>query len=208
MTFNQWRTIYWLQVAQAGLGLILSLVFIPGIRSAVQQTSEKSEGTVLSTKDILDRFNPLRVFEMFLRKRVLLADLTCGLLAITQYALLTSVRHIINPRFHLSTPLISGIFYISPGCGFIVGSLVGGKLSDRTVKRWIARRDGLRLPRDRLNSGFPYLFFILPVSMLLFGWGLDKDFGGLPLAIVAAFWVGLGLMGAYNGLNTYTGGKF
>lgn len=198
---------YWLQVGQAGLGLILSLAFIPKIKSEVRQLSEKQKGEKLSPRDMLQKFNCIRIFKLFGQPPVLLADLVCGLLAVTQYSLLTSVRHTINPRFNLTTPLISGIFYIAPGVGFVVGSLVGGKLSDRTVKRWIAKRDGLRLPKDRLNSGMVYFFLILPISTLLYGWGLDRNFGGLALAVVMAFWIGVGLMGAWNGLNTYTAGK-
>lgn len=187
--------------------MVLSLLFILGIESEVRQLSDKNPSTTLSHIDILQRFNPVNVFRLFQLQQVFLADLACGLLAVTQYALLTSVRLAINPRFNLTTPLISGLFYISPGVGFIVGSLVGGRLSDRTVKRWIAKRNGLRLPKDRLNSGIAYLFFILPISVLLYGWGLDEEFGGLTLAIIMTFWIGVGLMGAWNGLNTYTSGK-
>lgn len=131
-------------------------------------------------------------------------DLTCGLLAVTQYGILTSVRHVINPRFNLSTPLVSGLVYIAPGVGFFVGSVVGGRFSDRTVKRYMAKREGVRLPKDRLNSGLSGLFIVLPISMLLYGWSLDREFGGLALPIVAGFWVGVGLMGTFNALNTYT----
>lgn len=131
-------------------------------------------------------------------------DLTCGLLATTQYGLLTSVRHVINPRFGLSTPLVSGLVYIAPGVGFFVGSVMGGRFSDRTVKRYMAKREGVRLPKDRLNSGLSGLFAVLPISMLLYGWSLQEEFGGLALPIVAGFWVGVGLMGTFNALNTYT----
>lgn len=104
------------------------------------------------------------------------------------------MREIINPRFHLSTPLVSGLFYIAPGVGFICGSIVGGQLSDRTVKRYIVKRDGVRIPKDRLNSGLVGLLFILPASMLIFGWTLQKGVGGLALLIVSAFWIGVGLV--------------
>lgn len=199
---------YWLQVAQAALGAGLSFIFVPSIRSEVQQLYEKDGEVKLTVWAVVQRFNPAKIFKLYLRPQVLLADLTCGFLAITQYGLLSSVRHVINPRFNLTTSLVSGLFYIAPGAGFIVGSLVGGRLSDRTVKQWIAKRDGLRLPKDRLNSSLVHLFIVLPISMLLYGWSLEKNFGGLALPIVMAFWIGVGLMGAFNGLNTYTAGEF
>ncbi|KAF9889707.1 hypothetical protein FE257_007013 [Aspergillus nanangensis] len=203
ITFSHWRSIYWLQVAMSGLGLILTIVFIPNIQSEVRQLHEEISLKDISASEVLRRFNPTKIFKQFLRPQVFLADLCCGFLAVTQYGLLTAIRHIINPRFNLTTPLISGLFYLAPGLGFVIGCLVGGRLSDRTVKRYIVKRDGLRLPKDRLNSGILYFFTILPVSMLLFGWCLDKRFGGLVLPIVMACWIGIGLIGAWNGLNTY-----
>lgn len=134
--------------------------------------------------------------------------MTCGFLSFYQYALLTSVRSIINPRFHLTTPLVSGLFYIAPGAGFLVGSIVGGRLSDRTVKRYILKRNGERLPRDRLNSGLLTLFFMLPAATLIYGWTLEKKVGGMAVPVISAFWGGAGLMGSFNALNTYTAGKF
>lgn len=199
---------YWVQVGQAGLGLALSLIFIPRIKPEIVQLSEKREpGQKLTFLEALGKFNCLPTLKLYTRPPVLLADLACGCLAVLQYALLASIRHVINPRFNLSTPLVSGIFYLSPGVGFVVGSLVGGRFSDREVKRWIAKRNGVRLPKDRLNSGLVYMFVVLPIATLLYGWGLDKNFGGLALAVVMAFWLGVGLMGAWNGLNTYTAGE-
>ncbi|GIJ99036.1 hypothetical protein Aspvir_001160 [Aspergillus viridinutans] len=130
-------------------------------------------------------------------------DLTCGLLAVFQYALLTSAREIFNPRFNLSSALVSGLFYLAPGAGFLLGSIVGGRLSDRTVKRYIARRGGLRLPQDRLNSGLATLCGVLPIAVLVYGWTLETRAGGMAVPVIAAFWAGVGLMGSFNGLNTY-----
>jgi hypothetical protein len=99
------------------------------------------------------------------------------------------------------------LVYLAPGIGFFVGSVVGGRFSDRTVKRYIVKRDGVRIPKDRLNSGLSGLFVLLPIAELLYGWSLQKEFGGLALPIVAAFWIGTGLMGTFNALNTYTAGE-
>ncbi|KAJ6086406.1 hypothetical protein N7467_005320 [Penicillium canescens] len=185
VTFAQWRIIYWLQFAMTLLGLILSLLFVPSIQ-------EKN------------MFNPMRIFRHFIHPNVFVSCLTCGFLATFQYAILTSARSIFNPRFHLTTPLISGLFYLSPGMGFLVGSVVGGKLSDRAVKKWIIKRNGVRLPQDRLNSGIGTLFGVLPVATLIYGWTLQEEVGGMVVPIISAFFAGAGLMGAFNGLNTYS----
>ncbi|KAL3435840.1 major facilitator superfamily domain-containing protein [Aspergillus tetrazonus] len=211
VTFAHWRDIYWLQVAMAGLGSALSVFAIPNIQSEVKQLYEEkaeldsgSDTIPQRIFQVLTRFSPTKVLKLYLLPQVFLSDLICGFLAITQYGTLTSVRHVINPRFGFTTPLVSGLFYLAPGTGFIVGSLVGGRLSDHTVKRYIRKRNGLRLPKDRLNSGIGYFFAVLPISMVLYGWSLQKQFGGLALPIILAFLIGAGLMGAWNGLNTYS----
>lgn len=91
--------------------------------------------------------------------------------------------------------------------GFLIGSVMGGKLSDRAVKKWIQKRNGVRLPQDRLNSGLVTLFLVLPASALIYAWTLQEQVGGMPVPVVSAFTAGVGLLGSFNGLNTYSAGK-
>ncbi|CAI7641059.1 unnamed protein product [Penicillium manginii] len=200
VTFSQWRIIYWLQFGMTLLGLVLSILFVPAIGEERLSTSKHSR----SMSHVLRMFNPLRIFRPFIYPNVLLSHLTCGLLATFQYAILTSARSIFNPRFHLTTPLVSGLFYLSPGMGFLIGSVVGGKLSDRAVKKWIVKRNGIRLPQDRLNSGLITLIVVLPASTLIYAWTLQQNVGGMPVPVISAFTAGVGLLGTFNGLNTYS----
>lgn len=59
-----------------------------------------------------------------------------------------------------------------------------------------------------LSSGLVGLFVILPAAILVFAWPLQFEKGGLALPIIAAFFIGLGLMGTFNGINTYMAGKY
>ncbi|KAJ5088337.1 Major facilitator superfamily domain general substrate transporter [Penicillium angulare] len=200
VTFSHWRIIYWLQFGMTGLGLILSMLFVPSLE-------EKKEGEKKQVRDlsfVLKMFNPLRIFGPFIYPNVFLCHFTCGLLATFQYALLTSARTIFDPRFNLTSPLISGLFYLSPGVGFLIGSVMGGKLSDRAVRKWIVKRNGVRLPQDRLNSGLITLFLVLPIGTLIYAWTLEEGVGGMPVPIIAAFFAAIGLLGSFNGLNTYS----
>ncbi|KAI2790324.1 hypothetical protein POX_d05834 [Penicillium oxalicum] len=227
VTFAQWRVIYWLQFGMTAFGLVLSFIFIPDIAKPRLLLVEKGS---FHFSSYLHLMNPLRIFRPFIYPNVLLcvsliktlrdvdvllADtqlsracivqhLTCGLLATFQYALLTSARFIFNPHFHLSTPLVSGLFYLSPGVGFLLGSIVGGRLSDRAVKKWIQKRNGIRLPQDRLNSGLITLIAVLPISTLIYAWSLQQEVGGMAVPILSAFTAGVGLLGTFNGLNTYS----
>ncbi|KAJ5195294.1 uncharacterized protein N7498_008732 [Penicillium cinerascens] len=201
VTFSQWRIIYWLQFGMTALGLVLSLLFVPTINNKREIDAASRPRTVRS---VLSMFNPLRIFGPFIYPNVFLCHFTCGLLATFQYAILTSARSIFNPRFNLTTPLISGLFYLSPGMGFLIGSVLGGKLSDRAVKKWIIKRNGVRLPQDRLNSGLITLFIVLPGATLIYAWTLKEGVGGMPVPIISAFFAGVGLLGTFNGLNTYS----
>lgn len=124
-----------------------------------------------------------------------------------QYGLLSSVRRVINPRFNLTSPLHSGLFYLAPGAGFLAGSTVGGMISDVVVKRYVRKRNGERRPEDRLKSSLPSVLIILPLGTLLYGWSVQKRIGGMALPIVSSFIEGFGLMASFSGLNTYAAGK-
>jgi hypothetical protein len=84
---------------------------------------------------------------------------------------------------------------------------MGGKLSDRAVKKWIVKRNGVRLPQDRLNSGLITLLLVLPGATLIYGWTLEEEVGGMPVPVISAFFAGVGLLGTFNGLNTYSAGE-
>lgn len=124
-----------------------------------------------------------------------------------QYSLLTPVRYLIDPRYHLTSPLFAGLFYLSPGLGFALGTIGGGWWADLNVRKYIIKRGGVRIPEDRLHSGLVAFFLLLPGGTLVYGWCLDYVVGGLALAAIAIFFSCLGLMMAMSSLNTYSAGK-
>ncbi|USW51329.1 Putative major facilitator superfamily, MFS transporter superfamily [Septoria linicola] len=195
-TFTSWRVILWVQAGMVGLGLAFSLIFLR--RGGKPATVEHP-----SIADILQAWNPMRVFRLMRCPNLLFTDLACGLLSFAQYALLSSPRHILVSQYHLTSPLISGLFYLSPAAGFLAGTLIGGHFSDRTVRQWIQHRNGLRLPQDRLRSGFASWFMVIPVASLIFGWCVETKLGGLPVPLVFAFLAAAGMLAAFAGLNTY-----
>lgn len=118
------------------------------------------------------------------------------------YSLLTPVRYVLNPRLHLTTPLQSGMLYISPGVGYVIGVQIGGRWSDYTVKQWIKKR-GYRLPEDRLRSCLLFLGLLLPASMIIYGWMIDKHLGGIPVPVICMFFQGIAQLAAFPSLNAY-----
>lgn len=74
------------------------------------------------------------------------------------------------------------------------------------MRKYIRKRNGVRLAQDRLNSGLATLFGLLPAAALIYGWTLQEEVGGMVVPIIFAFVGGVALMGSFNGLNTYTSG--
>lgn len=119
------------------------------------------------------------------------------------YSLLTPIRYVLNPRFHLTSPLQSGLFYIAPGCGYLLGTFFGGRWADYVVRKWIRKRDGERVPEDRLRACVPFLGVVLPCCMLIYGWSIEKEKGGIPLPVVFMFLQGVAQLFSFPCLNTY-----
>lgn len=107
-----------------------------------------------------------------------------------------------NPRFSLETPLQASFFYLAPGGGYILGSLFGGRWADYTVKKWITRR-GERVPEDRLRSALPFMALAIPGSMLVYGWSVQTETGGVVVPVIAMFLQGVAQLVALPSLNTY-----
>ncbi|KAF6798258.1 MFS antiporter QDR3-like protein 1 [Colletotrichum sojae] len=146
--------------------------------------------------------NPSRVVKVYGNKNLLLVFFASSALVWNMSSLLTPIRYVLNPRFHLTTPLQSGLLYLVPGAGYLAGSQLGGRWSDYTVNSWI-QKGGIRLPEDRLRSSLIFLALILPGSMILYGWTLDKKVGGIPLPVVCMYFQGVAQTGAFPSLNTY-----
>ncbi|KAF4913599.1 Efflux pump radE [Colletotrichum viniferum] len=191
VSYTTWRIIYVVQGGMAFSGLALGYLFIPNTVGWDNQQAKggSSDNYVMGA---LRMFSPLDVFRLFRNPNIIMA-----------YALIASVQRVINPRFNLTTPLISGLFYLAPGAGFFLGSMIDGALSDRTVKQYIKKRNGLRLPQDRLNACLPAFFLLLPLGTLVFGWSLQLEVGGMALPVISSFVQGFGLMWLFSGLNTY-----
>ncbi|KAG7113656.1 Itaconate transport protein like [Verticillium longisporum] len=118
------------------------------------------------------------------------------------YSLLTPIRYILNPRLGLTTPLQSGLIYLAPGAGYLVGTTLGGRWSDHNVKSWMHRR-GFRLWEDRLRSTLFFMLGLLPGFTLLYGWAVQEGWGGIALPVVCLFGQGVCQTTTFPSLNAY-----
>src|SRR5271170_5781158 len=212
ITFQTWRVAFWLQTALASLGLVLVVIFLPetfhhqlGIRRA---NGEKVRWIW---------YNPLRPIILLKYPNLLLTvswaiaganfqGVASGTLLFSMYTLLTPIRYVLDPRFNLTTPLQAGLFYLAPGCGYFIGTIVGGRYSDIIVRRWIAKRNSTRIPEDRLRAGLLPFFTLLPGTVLVYGWCVDQEKGGIAVPVIAMFLNAFGQLIVFPSVNTYCTG--
>ncbi|KAK6206906.1 hypothetical protein QIS74_13394 [Colletotrichum tabaci] len=202
VTFTSWRVIFWIQASLAGVALIFVFFCLPETLHKTRESELAGLGVVEKCSKLWKWGNPSRILKLYGNKNFFLVCLASSSLVWNMYSLLTPIRYVLNPRFHLTTPLQSGLLYIAPGVGYVVGSQIGGRWADYTVASWIRKR-GIRLPEDRLRSSLVFLGLMLPTSMVLYGWTLDKRFGGIPLPIICMFLQGVAQLAAFPSLNAY-----
>lgn len=203
ITFRSWRDMFWLQTALGGLAAVLVVFLLP--ETILEKKSEELRD--LSVKErtarILHWISPFRVVALlFAYPNLLITGLASSALVWNMYSLLTPIRYVLNPRFHLSSPIQSGLFYIAPGCGYLLGTFFGGRYADHIVKKWI-RKKGRRVPEDRLRSCYLFFGVIIPACMLIYGWSVEKAVGGIPLPVAAMFVQGVAQLFCFPSLNTY-----
>ncbi|KUI64366.1 hypothetical protein VM1G_11169 [Cytospora mali] len=208
VTYTSWRIIFWMQTglaatAMAGVVLFLSETLIEtkdNKKVVMAQLTTRME----KAKYLARVTSPLRPLGLLLTSpKLIIVAFGSGSIVWNQYGLLTPIRYVLNPRFNLQSPAESGLFYLAPGVGYVVGTLGGGRWADYVVKRWIIKRAGERIPEDRLRSCVPFLGVILPVSILIYGWSVEKAVGGIPLPVVFMFVQGVAQSFCFPSLNTY-----
>lgn len=112
-------------------------------------------------------------------------------------------QYVLNPRFGLTSPMQSGLFYLAPGAGYLLGTFVGGRYADYVVKKYIKKSDGKRVPEDRLRSALPFMGLVIPGCVLIYGWSVEENVGGIPLAVIVLFLQGVAQLFCFPSLNTY-----
>ncbi|KAK1656502.1 major facilitator superfamily domain-containing protein [Colletotrichum phormii] len=203
VTYTSWRAIFWLQTALAGVGVGGAVLFMPETLQELKKAG--LEGLAFSKKVsvLWGMTNPVRVIRLFRFPNLILVAIASGSLVWNMYGMLTPIRYVLNPRFSLTSPAQSGLFYLAPGCGYLAGTLVGGRYADYTVRRWIAERHGRRISEDRLRSCLPFLGAVLPGCMLIYGWTVQQRVGGIAVPVVFMFLGGVSQLFCFPSLNTY-----
>lgn len=203
VTYRPWQDIFWLQTALSGVATLAVIFLLP--ETIHKKRCIELEGLTRKEKTakLWSWMNPTRVIRLYKFPNLLMAGIASGSLVWNMYSLLTPIRYVLNPRFNLSSPMESGLFYIAPGCGYLLGTFFGGRWADHVVRKWIGKRSGKRVPEDRLRSCLIALGVVIPGCMLVYGWSVDRRVGGIPLPVIAMFVQGVAQLFCFPSLNTY-----
>ncbi|KAH4972152.1 hypothetical protein HBI70_036910 [Parastagonospora nodorum] len=202
VTFRSWRDIFWLQTALAGAATAFCFFLQPETIHKKRATELEGLPRTQKAKKMWQWLNPFRVIVLYRYPNLLLTALASSSLVWNMYSLLTPIRYVLNPRFQLTSPLQSGLFYIAPGCGYLFGTFFGGRYADHIVKKYIRKR-GKRIAEDRLRSCVLFLGGVIPACMIIYGWSIEKEVGGVALPVLMMFLQGVAQLFCFPSLNVY-----
>lgn len=84
-----------------------------------------------------------------------------------------SVTVVYREKYYHFNALQTGLMYISPFIGGVLGTVVAGKVSDVIVKAMARRNGGLYEPEFRLVMAIPILFTTL-IGLMGYGWAAEE----------------------------------
>ncbi|KAL3462164.1 synaptic vesicle transporter [Aspergillus heterothallicus] len=203
ITYAPWSDIFWMQAGLGGLATILVVACLPETIPSRAIDTMSGSRCMQRTIHILYQLNPTTVTLLLVSSLNLwMVGLASSALMFNMYSLLTPIRYVLNDRFRLASPLQSGLLFLAPGLGYLVGTCFGGRLSDAVVKLYIKKR-GRRIPEDRLRAATPFLGIVSPVCMLIYGWAVEKEVGGIALPVITMFVQGVAQLLCFPSLNVY-----
>ncbi|KAF9918936.1 hypothetical protein FBU30_011228 [Linnemannia zychae] len=119
-------------------------------------------------------FNPFQAVVLLKHPVVLLSSIELGIIFALMFSIETIVPVLFTNAYHLAEDQV-GLTYLGAGGGSILGSIIGGKLSDLSLMRSKNKNGGELVLEDRLSlSMWIAGFLIVPFGSLLFGWGAEK----------------------------------
>ncbi|KAK6503900.1 hypothetical protein TWF481_008901 [Arthrobotrys musiformis] len=159
------------------------------------KVSFKSQLTVWNGRLREDNFWKVmtRPFVLFAYPAVLWATVVYSLSVVWLIVLSETVAHIYQSNPYNFTQLQTGIIYIAPFTGGVLGSAVAGKLSDAIVKFMAKKNDGLYEPEFRLVMGIG-VALATSIGLMGFGWSAyEQDTWIVPTIFFAIISFGCSL---------------
>ncbi|KAI0258411.1 MFS general substrate transporter [Gloeopeniophorella convolvens] len=159
------------------------------------------EGSVEEVSLGLSDVNPLPSLFMVLRRWNNVITLTAsGFFFAFGYCISYTSSRTLADKYHYDSLKI-GLTLLAYGSGSILGSLLGGRWSDRVLRRLTEENGGRRVPEMRLDSMKPVLLF-LPLPVVAYGW-LAQEHIHIASVCVMLFFSGFFSIWIYSSTLAY-----
>lgn len=198
--FTTWRIIF---VVLGGFGIIVTGLTICFLKETGTNIALFEYQKETGKKFKFFKFNPLTVMIVTRYETVLLALLMASTIMYNMYSMMTPLRYVVDERFNITSSIISALFYLPSGIGYLVGSFFGGRIADQTVKKYIEKR-GKRIAEDRLRCTYIWFGLLLPSLILIYGWSIEKKLGGIALPVIMMFINGVAQTMCFPSINSYS----
>lgn len=195
-----WRATQYFMCGASALAFALLALCFPETSHPVlpHHAAQKARGK----KFVLYVFNPLVSLGLLQYGNIVMATIASSFIMLQTYCVMVPLSVIFQERYNIHNVAVAGCVYLSVGVGTLIGSRIGGPLSDRTVLKYMKKR-GYRRPEDRLHATLLGAGLINPASCLVYGWLLWANKGGMAPPLVMLVINGVGMNLSLTPLNTY-----
>ncbi|KAG0203814.1 hypothetical protein BGX28_004055 [Mortierella sp. GBA30] len=163
-------------------------------RDELETLEEKGEDLdVVQEREATKKtFNPFQAVLLLKYPIVLLASLETGMIFALMFSIETIVPVLFTDFYGLNESQV-GLTYLGAGAGSILGSILGGKMSDLSLMRAKDKNGGELVLEDRLSPNMWIAgLAIVPLGSLMFGWGAEKHLSiALPIVGFAIYNFGM-----------------
>ncbi|KAF8061835.1 major facilitator superfamily domain-containing protein [Lyophyllum atratum] len=163
--YASWRIMQLVMGGVGGVMFICMLLFFPETSHPGTRGIDKLPAA--SRKWVF--VNPLRPLALLRSPNLLAVSFAGFAVLLTDYVLLVPLAYTIGVRYNITNPALIGACFLPAGLGNMIGAPLAGRLSDKLIISWRARRLGIWYPEDRLRATLPSALLLVPLSVLLSG---------------------------------------
>ncbi|ORY32921.1 major facilitator superfamily domain-containing protein [Naematelia encephala] len=169
-----------------------------GFGKGKEITQEEEETFRPTLRDV----NPFpTMWSIYTKPTNIIILLSSGILFSGQYTITYTASITLARNPYSYSPIMIGVVILAFGVGSIFGSILGGRWSDRVLRRLKKANGGVSNPEMRLQStviGMPLVIS----AFLAYGWCADKHVH-IAGIVVTLFFCGMGLMLIYSSTLAY-----
>ncbi|ORX80674.1 MFS general substrate transporter, partial [Basidiobolus meristosporus CBS 931.73] len=194
-----WQKIFYLIAGLGGFALLLIVFFLPETmtKARVEQQKNKSHSGPLQASPI-NFLQPL----LFLRYPAVMIVMAYGCMIFAAiYCYTTSLPSLFVPTYHLRSSAV-GLVFLSSGIGNVIGSSVGGRVTDHSLRHLREKNDGRPVPAEARFRAVWLGTVLLPAMLLCYGWFVQTKLP-LPAPLVSMFFLGFSMTYIFSSISTY-----